>query len=219
MVGVSARAVLSAFLQEEFFAFLASVDTSSIRIISLPEGYVAFPRVPLLRVEGPLLVSSFEPASYIVWGHSKFHAASVTIPFPATRRRTDNCIFTMISENQTAAVVGPLSLTPLLHFFLCALCQIAQLLETSFLVLVNFASLVATNAARHRQVAGENKILMEFGLRRAQVCHYADVLHCLRFAAPLLFCCQYCKPIIASRSLCSEESKYVKVCLSNCLFA
>ena len=43
--------------QDEFFSFLASVDASAIRIVSLPEGYVAFPRVPLLRVEGPLLVS------------------------------------------------------------------------------------------------------------------------------------------------------------------
>ena len=42
--------------QDEFFSFLASVDASAIRIVSLPEGYVAFPRVPLLRVEGPLLV-------------------------------------------------------------------------------------------------------------------------------------------------------------------
>ena len=43
------------------------------------------------------------------------------------------------------------------------------MLETPVLNLVNFASLMATNAARHRLVAGKSKMLLEFGLRRAQV--------------------------------------------------
>lgn len=45
---------------------------------------------------------------------------------------------------------------------------IAQLLETTLLTLVNYASLMATNAARYRMVAGKQVKLLEFGLRRAQ---------------------------------------------------
>lgn len=45
---------------------------------------------------------------------------------------------------------------------------IAQLLETTMLNLINYPSLIATNAARMRLAAGQDKSLLEFGLRRAQ---------------------------------------------------
>eukprot|EP01103_Thecamoeba_quadrilineata_P019303 TRINITY_DN7753_c0_g1_i1.p1 TRINITY_DN7753_c0_g1~~TRINITY_DN7753_c0_g1_i1.p1 ORF type:complete len:567 (-),score=80.16 TRINITY_DN7753_c0_g1_i1:31-1731(-) len=45
---------------------------------------------------------------------------------------------------------------------------VCQLLETTILTLVNFPSLIVTNAVRHRLVAGKNKTLIEFGIRRAQ---------------------------------------------------
>ena len=83
-----------------FWEYLAAVDGSVINVFGAAEGTVVFPRVPLLRVEGPL-----------------------------------------------------------------AACQ---LLETTFLNLCNYASLVATNAARFRLAAGPDKSLLEFGLRRAQ---------------------------------------------------
>lgn len=85
---------------EEFYDYLRSLDGSKIKIYAVQPGTVVFPRIPLLRVEGPLA----------------------------------DC----------------------------------QLLETTLLVLVNFACLMTTNAARHRLAVGPDKTLLEFGLRRAQ---------------------------------------------------
>ncbi|KPI94945.1 Nicotinate phosphoribosyltransferase [Papilio xuthus] len=87
-------------IEPEFYAYLKDLTCKDIKLSAIEEGSVVFPRVPLLRIEGPLIV--------------------------------------------------------------------AQLLETTLLTLVNFASLMATNAARYRMVAGKNVSLLEFGLRRAQ---------------------------------------------------
>lgn len=45
---------------------------------------------------------------------------------------------------------------------------VGQLLETSILTLTNYPSLMTTNAAKYRLIAGFDKGLVEFGLRRAQ---------------------------------------------------
>jgi len=94
------RTVLPPSVEEEFYEFLSQLTPRDVTVHALSEGSVCFPRVPLLRIHGPLIV--------------------------------------------------------------------VQLLETTFLTLVNYASLVTTNAARYRIAAGKNIKLLEFGLRRAQ---------------------------------------------------
>mmetsp|Transcript_1761 Transcript_1761/g.2019 ORF Transcript_1761/g.2019 Transcript_1761/m.2019 type:complete len:366 (-) Transcript_1761:1907-3004(-) len=86
--------------EEGFFQYLRELNCDSVTIYGVKEGSVVFPKVPILRVEGPL--------------------------------------------------------------------GICQLLETTLLNLTNFASLITTNAARMRLAAGPDKLLLEFGLRRAQ---------------------------------------------------
>ncbi|XP_031785272.1 nicotinate phosphoribosyltransferase isoform X4 [Nasonia vitripennis] len=87
-------------VESEFFEFLRNTTAKDVTLYAIEEGSVVFPRVPLLRVEGPLIM--------------------------------------------------------------------VQILETTLLTLVNYASLMATNAARYRMVAGKSVSLLEFGLRRAQ---------------------------------------------------
>ncbi|KAG6768101.1 hypothetical protein POTOM_026998 [Populus tomentosa] len=94
------RESLPGSCEDGFFDYLRGLDCSEVEVYAIAEGSVVFPKVPLLRIEGPIAV--------------------------------------------------------------------AQLLETPLVNLINFASLVATNAARHRFVAGKSKSLLEFGLRRAQ---------------------------------------------------
>jgi len=93
-------AALPAENAKRFFEWLSTVDCSKVIVRAIPEGTLVFPRVPLVRIEGPLAV--------------------------------------------------------------------CQLLETPALNLIGFASLVCTNAARMRRAAGEGKLMLEMGLRRAQ---------------------------------------------------
>ncbi|KAG7362556.1 nicotinate phosphoribosyltransferase [Nitzschia inconspicua] len=88
-----------AHCDEGYFEYLLSLDTSQLKVFALSEGTVAFPKIPLIVLEGPL-----------------------------------------------------------------GLCQ---LLETTLLNLVNFPSLLATNASR-MVLRAHPAPCIEFGLRRAQ---------------------------------------------------
>ena len=74
------RTVLPESVEDEFFQFLQQLSPKDVTVCALSEGSVCFPRIPLMRITGPLIV--------------------------------------------------------------------VQLLETTFLTLTNYSSLITTNAAR-----------------------------------------------------------------------
>ena len=88
------------YCESEFFQYLAQLKPDQITIEAIKEGSICFPRIPLVKVSGPIII--------------------------------------------------------------------VQLFETVFLNLINYSSLVATNAARFRIASGKKIKLLEFGLRRAQ---------------------------------------------------
>jgi nicotinate phosphoribosyltransferase len=43
-------------IEEEFFEYLGKLTAKDVTLFSLEEGSVVFPRIPLLKVSGPLIV-------------------------------------------------------------------------------------------------------------------------------------------------------------------
>ncbi|KAJ5078665.1 nicotinate phosphoribosyltransferase [Anaeramoeba ignava] len=86
--------------EQGFFDYLLSLDVSKVKLFAIDHGTICFPKIPLVRVQGPLAV--------------------------------------------------------------------VQLLETPLLNLINYPSLMATNAARFKLASGPKVTLLEFGCRRAQ---------------------------------------------------
>jgi len=50
------RTILPPSTEEAFYDYLTSISTDSVVVYAIDEGLVVFPKVPLLRVEGPLAV-------------------------------------------------------------------------------------------------------------------------------------------------------------------
>jgi len=51
--------------EQPFFDWLKDVDCSKIKIYAVPEGTMVFPRIPLIRVEGPLAVAQMQETAFL----------------------------------------------------------------------------------------------------------------------------------------------------------
>ena len=48
------KTILPATVEEEFYSLLKGIDTSKVTLCAMLEGSIVFPKIPLLRLEGPL---------------------------------------------------------------------------------------------------------------------------------------------------------------------
>lgn len=51
------KTVMPESIEEEFFEYLGKLTAIDVTLYAMEEGSVAFPRVPLIKVEGPLIVT------------------------------------------------------------------------------------------------------------------------------------------------------------------
>ena len=52
-------------MEEEFFSYLRNLTPNDITIHALKEGSIAFPRVPLIRIEGPLIMAQLLETTFL----------------------------------------------------------------------------------------------------------------------------------------------------------
>lgn len=50
------RKVLPQGIEDDFFEYLRNLTAKDVTVYALEEGSVAFPRVPLMKLEGPLII-------------------------------------------------------------------------------------------------------------------------------------------------------------------
>ncbi|KAH8327935.1 hypothetical protein KR067_001877 [Drosophila pandora] len=111
-------------IENEFFEYLGNLTARDVTLFAIDEGTVAFPRFPIIKIEGPLIIVQLLETTLLTLVNYARYSSHIAY-------KSENYLITLLFLNLKI-------------------------------------SLMATNAARYRMVAGKHVKLLEFGLRRAQ---------------------------------------------------
>ena len=85
------KTILPAAVEEEFYSFLKGIDTSKVTLCAMLEGSIVFPKIPLLRLEGPLPGKRMNDVTFL-W-----------LQISQCKRKTAECRLQTMGKMQTAS--------------------------------------------------------------------------------------------------------------------
>jgi nicotinate phosphoribosyltransferase len=90
-------------VEEEFFNYLSQVSANEVTLYAIPEGSVVFPKVPLIRMEGPLpIVQLLETTLLTLVNYARFTSILIIInAFLMFIINLNSYIYSLITTNAT----------------------------------------------------------------------------------------------------------------------
>lgn len=90
-------------MEEEFFNYLSQVSANEVTLYAIPEGSIVFPKVPLIRMEGPLpIVQLLETTLLTLVNYARYTSILIIInAFFMFIINLNSYIYSLVTTNAT----------------------------------------------------------------------------------------------------------------------
>jgi nicotinate phosphoribosyltransferase len=90
-------------VEEEFFNYLSQVSANEVTLYAIPEGSIVFPKVPLIRMEGPLpIVQLLETTLLTLVNYARYTSILIIInAFFMFIINLNSYIYSLVTTNAT----------------------------------------------------------------------------------------------------------------------
>ncbi len=91
------------YVEEEFFNYLSQVSANEVTLYAIPEGSIVFPKVPLIRMEGPLpIVQLLETTLLTLVNYARYTSILIIInAFFMFIINLNSYIYSLVTTNAT----------------------------------------------------------------------------------------------------------------------